>query len=113
MYITCTVLSVLVVHLAVATDDAEKRDVKLLPPKFVADKYGVNVGDKVNAETAEKISKEALELGERTPFFAAAGNDELLMLPEVFSKLNPEDVQRDFAQAGDSAGEQSLRDTRW
>jgi hypothetical protein len=52
MYITCTVLSVLVVHLAVATDDAEKRDVKLLPPKFVADKYGVNVGDKVNAETA-------------------------------------------------------------
>ena len=108
-------LSGLAVHAEAAgvISDEKERDIKLLPPKFVAEKYGLKMGDKVDADTAEKIAKEATEMGERTPYFAAAGGDEMLMLPEVFSKLNPDDVQRDFVADDDLQGQQGLRETRW
>ena len=45
------------------------RDQKLLPPKFVADKYGVKEGDELNHTVALKIDEEARELGEKPPNF--------------------------------------------
>ena len=49
---------------------AKDRDQKLLPPTFIADKFGVKEGDSISRETAEAIHKEAEELGERLPNFA-------------------------------------------
>lgn len=106
-------LNLVTLLIATRGEEQRNRDAKLLPPAFVAERYGVNVGDRMPIDTAGKIAKEAKELGERSPFFAAAGNDEVLMLPEVFSKLNPDEIQRDFAADGDSVDEKSLRDTRW
>ncbi len=84
-------LNLVTLLIATRGEEQRNRDAKLLPPAFVAERYGVNVGDRMPIDTAGKIAKEAKELGERSPFFAAAGNDEVLMLPEVFSKLNPDE----------------------
>jgi hypothetical protein len=45
------------------------RDVKMLPPKFVAEKYGVKEGDQMTEDLARKIHEEAIDLGERPPSF--------------------------------------------
>ena len=73
----------------------------------------------MNVETARKIDAEAEELGERPLNFFSVGNDEVLLLPEVMSVLDPEDIRRDFAappkepQAAPSQEELALRDSRW
>jgi hypothetical protein len=124
---------------------ADRKSTKFLPPKFVAEKYGnlappppvssssiitfiislimcrygKKSGDAMNVETARKIDAEAEELGERPLNFFSVGNDEVLLLPEVMSVLDPEDIRRDFAappkepQAAPSQEELALRDSRW
>jgi hypothetical protein len=39
--------------------------------------------------------------------------DEVLLLPEIFSTLDMEKVKRDFAKEGDTADELELRNSRW
>mmetsp|Transcript_8803 Transcript_8803/g.11506 ORF Transcript_8803/g.11506 Transcript_8803/m.11506 type:complete len:497 (+) Transcript_8803:91-1581(+) len=89
------------------------RDSAKLPPKFMAEKYGFAEGDKVDVSKANKIHEEAEKLGERAPNFFKVTEDEVLLLPEIFSTLDMEKVKRDFAKEGDSADELELRNSRW
>lgn len=66
----------------------------------------------IEPDQALEHIKAANDAGERLPNYFKV-NDEMLMLPEVFSKLNPEDVHMDHASDGNTAEETKARETRW
>lgn len=112
-----TLMRLAAVGLVLATPasmaEVDRKETNYLPPAFVAEKFGVHVGDRVKKDTAMNIAEEAKNLGEKMPSFFKVAEDEVLMLPEVFSNLKAEDLQRDFAEENDTAGAERLRESRW
>jgi hypothetical protein len=105
-------------HRFVTEDDPKDspkvhRSATSLPPKFSPEKYGFAEGDKVDVKKANMIHEEAEKLGERAPNFFKVTEDEVLLLPEIFSTLDMEKVKRDFAKEGDTEDELELRNSRW
>lgn len=99
------VLAALLLAAAGANDEELKPYERALPfkPKFF---------EPVDKDAATEHIEAAKAAGEKPPNYFKV-NEDLQMLPEVFSKLNPDDVKMDHATDGNAAEEAKARDTRW